>query len=193
MDIADKRFQLLMSEKEFADTQIGGFFDLQVKIFTFLGASVVLLGWIYSDKPKPVGGDGLSLLAITFVVIGCSVMLQGITMYGTALSYLEYKTTDLNEAFRAELTLPKAPFNTLWNWRLSPTQPPVMLATSALVAMHIGVNIALLYVAWDAHKSRLLCLAVIATMLYELVTIWAELLILRALGTMMRRQPVTQP
>lgn len=188
MDIAEKKFQLLMSEKEFADSQIGGFFDLQVKIFTFLGAAVVLLGWIYSDKPKPLDDGGLAILAIAFVVIGCSVMLQGITMYGTSLSYLEYKTTTLNTELQTLLALPKPPFNTLGRWRSSSTQPPVMLATMGLTAMHIVVNTALLYIAWRHAHSRFLLAAVMAAAIYEVITMAAELLVMRALGKLMRAE-----
>jgi hypothetical protein len=185
MDNAEKKFQLLMSEKEFADSQIGGFFDLQVKIFTFLGAAVVLLGWIYSDRPKPLGDSGLAVSAIAFVVIGCSVMLQGITMYGTSLSYLEYKTTTLNDELQTLLALPKPPLNTLGNWRSSPTQPPVMLATMGLTTMHIVVNVVLIYVAWQHARSPLLLAAVVATAIYEVLTITSELLVMRALVKLM--------
>lgn len=188
MDTDEKRFQLLMSEKSFADGQIGSFFDLQVKVLTFLGASIVLLGWIYSEKATPARAN-LPVIAIALVVIGCSVLLQGVVMYGSSLGYLEHKMTTLNEEFARILSQETPPFTAFWTWRNSCTQPPVALSVLALFAMHVIVNSVLLYIAGNyPGRSASFHVSVAATAVYLATTCVAEGLLLRAQEQLMLQQ-----
>jgi len=111
LDVAEREFEILMSEKAVADSQFGGFFDLQVKVLYFLGATIAVLGWLYSDKPIPIGTnlERTPIICLVLVLIGCSVLLQGVIMYATSLSYLEYKMTTLNDRFSACLSLSQPP------------------------------------------------------------------------------------
>lgn len=191
-DLDDQRFQLFMSEKAFADSQIGGFFDLHVKVLTFLGAAFVLLGWLYAaDKPSP-GNDGPSHAAIAFialavVVVGCSVILQAIVLYGSSLGYLEYKITTLSREFVRILALDDMPFTTFRDWRRSSTQLPVSLSAIALFIMHLVASALLLCLAWNyGRKIEFFSLAVIGTAIYMAVTLCAEVLMFRAIRILMK-------
>jgi energy-converting hydrogenase Eha subunit E len=187
-DLDDQRFQLFMSEKAFADSQIGGFFDLHVKVLTFLGAAFVLLGWLYAaDKPKPVNDPAISFIALAVVVVGCSVILQAVVLYGSSLGYLEYKITTLSREFARMLSLDEMPFTTFRDWRWSSTQPPVSLSAIALFIMHLVASALLLCVAWNyGRKIEFFSLAVIGTTVYLAVTLCAEVLMFRAMRILMK-------
>jgi len=186
-ELSDKQFQLFMSEKTFADSQIGGFFELHVKVLTFLGAAIILLGWLFSGREKPIGPGEKAIIAVALVVIGCSVLLQGIMMYGSSLAYLEYKITTLNRQFQRDLALPELPFTSYWNWWSSCTHPPVTLAASTLFAMHVVVNSVLLCYAWQQRFAiSHFELAVCGAAFYLLMTCIGEGLIFRAQYRLMR-------
>jgi hypothetical protein len=183
---SDRRFQLLMSEKEFADSQIGAFFELHVKVLTFLGAALVLLGWLYSDKARVATGD-TAAIALAVVILGCGVILQGIVVYGTALGYLEYKVTALREGFERSVPRLVAPVPAFWRWRSSRVQFPVVFAAAALFAMHAAVSTVLLYVAWRYQPiSWLFAIAQFCAGAFLLVTVIAEVLIFVAVRHVMK-------
>jgi hypothetical protein len=186
-DLDEQRFQLFMSEKEFADSQIGSFFDLHVKVLTFLGAAFILLGWLYSDKPKQVDDPAIGFIALAVVVVGCSVILQAVVLYGSSLGYLEYKITTLSREFARMLSLDDMPFTTFRDWRWSSTQPPVSLSAIALFIMHLVASSILLCVAWSyGRKIEFFSLAVIGTAVYLAVTLCAEVLMFRAIRILMK-------
>jgi hypothetical protein len=189
----DRHFQLLMSEKEFADSQVGAFFEIHIKVLTFLGAAIVLLGWLYSDKDRSAGDQALSMLALIVAIIGCSVILQGIAVYGTALGYLEYKVTTLADGFARVVPLDEPPYPAFWRWRSSRVQLPVLVSAVALFAMHAGITAVLLVVAWSSGPvSWLFKLGWFAASTYLGVTVTAEILIFRAVRLVMRRSTSTQ-
>lgn len=182
-----------MSEKEFADSQVGAFFEIHIKVLTFLGAAIVLLGWLYSDKDRSAGDQALSTLALVVAIIGCSVILQGIAVYGTALGYLEYKVTTLADGFARVVPLEEPPCPAFWRWRSSRVQLPVLVSSVALFAMHAGITAVLLIVAWSSGPvSWLFKLAWFAASTYLGVTVIAEILIFRAVRLVMRRSTSTQ-
>lgn len=187
MSVEDNKFKLLMSEKDFADSQIGGFFELQVKVLAFLSATVVLLGWLYSDKAA--SSTNVPIIAVVLVVIDCSVLLQGIIMYASSLGYLEYKITTLNREFAQSLGLRHPPFTSFWAWKNSCTRPPVAVAVFASLAMHIGVNGILLHVAGkNPYPIPSFHYIVAAAAIYLAITCLAEGLVINAQRRLMLQE-----
>jgi len=222
MDPKEKEFELLLSEKNFVDSQIGGFFDLHLKLLTLLGASVIVLGWLYSNNPSsraatvegreaaaPTAPAGTSARAaptmtdnatprntvphrdhaaavvfLALTIINCSIMLEGIVLYGSSLGYHEHKIRVLNREFAHLLELSAPPSTALWTWRNSLTRRPVTLSSQAIFVIHIVVNVTLLCAALVNWPSAGIYVAVAGAFGYLFVTIIAEIQIFQALKSL---------
>jgi hypothetical protein len=147
----EKLFQLLLTEKALADTQIGGYGDLSLKVLGFFGGAAAVMGWAYSDKglaytsthPVAVG-----VICLAVMVLGCGVILQGITTYGIALGYIQYKHETLNKAFvRVAGITRQYPFNHVKAWWKGAARPPVLLATLGFLVLHAAVSFTLIAIS----------------------------------------------
>jgi hypothetical protein len=142
----DKLYELLLTEKNLADSQIGGYSDLSLKILGFFGGTVAVLGWLYSDKgfgaTHPVAAGAI---CVAVVLLGCGVILQGISTYGIALGYIQYKHQTLNRLFvRVAGIARHYPFNHTRAWWKGAARPPVLLATLGLTILHAVLSVALI-------------------------------------------------
>ncbi|HEV7485301.1 MAG TPA: hypothetical protein VGQ65_06430 [Thermoanaerobaculia bacterium] len=97
MDRDEKYFELLLSEKQHADSAIGGYADLHVKLFGFFGVGITLLGWLYKKQGTT---DHAGFVAVAFGVISCGIMVHGMSTYALTLGYIQWKNETLNPHFR---------------------------------------------------------------------------------------------
>jgi hypothetical protein len=171
MDREEKYFELLLSEKQHADSAIGGYADLHVKLFGFFGVGITLLGWLYKDDGKT---SHAGFVAIAFAVISCGIMVHGMSTYSLTLGYIQWKNKTLNPAFQKLLGLPQPPLTAVPAWGHSEARGLTTVSSVFLFILHKFVassllilgaysllptkwNVALLVGAWCI---MLLCVAV---------------------------------
>lgn len=98
----EKRFALLMSEKEHADAQIRSYMDLQSKstgiVFVALTAAA---GWIFAGRPAPLTTHDRGVALIILVLIAAFSIIYGAFTYCAALGYMWYKDEKLNPLLQA--------------------------------------------------------------------------------------------
>lgn len=119
IDREEKHFELLLSEKQHADSAIVGYADLHVKLFALFGAGITVLGWLYGEKGA--GKDAAlptsaGIVALTLVVISCGIVVHGVSTYALTLGYIQYKNEVLNPAFRDILALKYLPLGAVKAW-----------------------------------------------------------------------------
>lgn len=149
LDPDEKLYELLLTEKDLADKQIGGYGDLSLKVLAFFGGTVAVLGWLYSEKG--IGSShsvAAAVICLAVVVLGCAVILQGITTYGFTLGYIQYKHDTLNRSFVGVANITKQyPFEHARVWWGSEARKPVLLATLGFVALHALLSLGLIVFA----------------------------------------------
>jgi hypothetical protein len=150
MDAEEKYFELLLSEKHHADSAIGGYADLHVKLFGFFGVGITLLGWLYGEKglvgqhswPTSAG-----IVALALAVISCGIVVHGVSTYALTLGYIQYKNEVLNPEFQALLALPAPPLRAVTAWAGSTARRATVVSSLFLFVLHKIVACALLTVA----------------------------------------------
>lgn len=191
LDPDEKLYELLLTEKNLADSQIGGYGDLSLKVLTFFGGAVAVLGWLYSEK----GFNGLhepiiaGAICAAVVIIGCGVILQGITTYGFTLGYIQYKHETLNEAFVRVARMNRYPFNHIRAWWHGAARRPVLLASGGFVALHALLSVALTVVSAchfiNAHAPVFLLLTLVSALVLAF-TLYVEYRLYKALEQIFR-------
>lgn len=152
MNPDEKLFELLLTEKKLADEQIGKYVDLNLKILGFFGAAVAIMGWLYSDKgiaysssPRPIA---VGVISLAVALIGCGVILQGVSTYGIALGYIQYKHKALNLAFVKVAGITRQyPFKATTEWWRGAARAPVLLATFGLFGLHAIASVVLIAIS----------------------------------------------
>lgn len=94
IDSAEKELEILLSEKEQADKQIGSYMDLQLKVHTVIfTAAAVAAGWIFAQSKagQPPSPEVRGAAALTLAYLGSFAILQGTITYGIVLGYIRYK------------------------------------------------------------------------------------------------------
>lgn len=193
LDPDEKLYELLLTEKNLADSQIGGYGDLSLKVLGFFGGTVAVLGWLYSDKGfgrnQPVAA-GAILTAV--VLLGCAIILQGITTYGFTLGYIQYKHETLNRAFvRVARIERQYPFNHVRAWWDGAARPPVLLATAGFVVLHALLSIALIVVSalqFICNQALYFLLLSVVAILALLFTFYVEYRLYKAIEQVFRIQ-----
>ena len=151
-DLDEKLFELLLTEKDLADKQIASASDLNLKVLSFFGAAVVILGWIYSGKSDTLNSLAAPVICLALVTISCGVILQGISTYGIVLGYIQYKNEILNQQFQELLKTSDLPIKAVKRWRVGAARFPVLMASASLLLLHLGVCIVLLRVATQSQQ-----------------------------------------
>lgn len=179
MEERDQYFELLLSEKQLADSMVGGFADLNLKVFGMFGAGGVLLGWLLKDANGHLtSAVGVACLALSLA--GCGIVLQGIATYSLTLGYVQYRNEYLNEAFRGALHLSSDPIQAVARWRGGDARLPTTMANALIAVLHTSFCIALLIVAknsfdppqsWSKAAIWIGGLVLLATVVTEVVLI----------------------
>jgi hypothetical protein len=165
MDRDERYFELLLSEKEHADSAIVGYADLHVKLFGFFGAGIVLLGWLYSEK----GGSGhpspttAGMVCVALAVISCGIVVHGLSTYGLTLGYIQYKNEVLNPAFQELLALREPPLKAVTAWQNGAARTSITISSLFIFVQHKIVAIALLVVATRSFPGDTWEIAALAT------------------------------
>jgi hypothetical protein len=174
-------FELLMSEKQLADSQVGGYMELHVKVLGFLAAAVVFLGWLYSGKSEirqpgsAMDANTLRLVCLCVVLLTCGVVLQSIVVYGLSVAHLQYRNNELYESFQKLLGDDIPPFGAVNYWTKSAASTPVMYSAAALFATHAVVSGVLLTISWgDAPHCDNLRVATVGVGIFLLITLIGE-------------------
>jgi hypothetical protein len=188
MDRTEKFFELLLNEKELVDSQIGGYTDLNIRVFGLFGAGVVLLGWLYSDK-APAGvvthpmSSATGIIAVAFAIISCGVIVQGVSTYSIVLGYIQYKNEVLNPAFQECLATSNLPLHAVRAWRTAASRAPTTASTLFLFLLHKLVCIAFLVTAEQCFPPKTWAIVTL-TIASSVVaaTVVTELVLLRAMA-----------
>jgi hypothetical protein len=112
MDAVEKELEILLSEKEQADKQIGSYMDLQLKVHTVIfTAAAVAAGWIFTQSKdgRPPSLEVRGAAALTLAYLGSFAVLQGTITYGIVLGYIRYKHLVVGRRMQELLKLPKNP------------------------------------------------------------------------------------
>lgn len=144
----EAELQVLLSEKENADKQIGSYFELQLKLLTFvLGVGSAGLGFVFARGDKLLKPTEVAIVIIVICIAGCVTMLQCIVTYGVALGYIYYRQTILGPRLAELFHLPSSPLLATRSFDESPARFPVFLASLALAIIHALATVALLICA----------------------------------------------
>ena len=178
----EQHFALLMSEKALADSTIGAYPDLSLKVISLFGVGTVLLGWLHLDKKVDGPSQAAGYVLIVLAIIACGIIVQGVLTYALTLGYIQHKNKTLNEAFRQLLDLPEWPLTAVDTWRDGEARAPVTWATLALSAIHQTLIIACIAGAFwhlDGSPSRRLLVGIAIAI--DLLTIATQLTLARAM------------
>lgn len=130
-DVLERRFELLLDEKQHVDTQVGKCFDRQLTItgvhFTALAAAA---GWIFSRSDGSANYVPVSLLVIA--ALSCFGSAQSIIVNALLLHYTRYKQFILGPQFAEALGLSQSPLRSLAELA-NPENPSRKLAAIASV------------------------------------------------------------
>lgn len=169
-DPDDKYFELLLSEKQHADSAIEGYADLHVRLFALFGAGSVLLGWLYGEKGVAApNATTAGMVCVALAVISCGIMVHGVSTYAFTLGYIQFKNEVLNPAFQELLALQERPLKAVIAWKTSEARRSTTISSIFLFILHKVVASALLVVAGHSLSRG-------AWTLVALVTAWCVLL-----------------
>jgi len=130
----DKQFELLMSEKEQADKQIGSYLELQLKLHgVIFTAAAVGAGWAFAKGSGEFSAvpEVRATAALTVAVVAIFAVLQTTVNYGIALGYIRYKHRVVGRRLQALLHLQGNPLAALRTISASRSNSAVMLASVA--------------------------------------------------------------
>lgn len=107
----DRYFDLLLSEKEYADGQIAANLETNLKVLgTMFTVIVAALGWLFSTETgSDLDAEHLGVVLLALVCLGSIASLMGTVYNGLAFSYIAYKSGRLGELFAQHLQLPSNP------------------------------------------------------------------------------------
>jgi len=195
----ERLFELLMSEKEQADKQIGSYLELQLKLHTvmFTGAAVGA-GWAFAK-----GGGGFAsepevraTAALTVAVVAIFAVLQAAANYGIVLGYIRYKHQVIGRQLQALLHLTSNPLSALRTIGASRSNSVVMLASVSGGLLFFGGSAGLIAYSGLALRETggvagMLGLAVVTCSLFWLVAAGTGLALLKAMAEL--RHEVSRP
>jgi hypothetical protein len=201
IDSKEKTFDVLMSEKTLADSQIGGAMDLNLKVLGYFGACLVLLGWWFSEKgglSSYKAGDPLPLTfgvtCILLVLVSSAVVLQAVATYGVALGYIHYKDQVLGPALRDLLALKNSPLQAVACWRQGPARWPVFMASTLLLFAQAGTNVILLTFARDSFGTAPgFRLSLIGAWIFQIATWLTQAMLILGMSRVFTQQPAHVP
>ncbi len=178
----DDKTTILISEKEYADSRIGSYFEIQVKLLglTFTSA-IAVTGWIFAVESEPTK-TALILLAV--VAISSLAILLGTVYNGFALAYIHYKKTVLGPELKEYLQLKANPLSALVAGNEAPARKPILFSTIVLAIGHSLFNVAIFVSAFRIPRDHWGCEIMTAFFLVGVLlvcSIYSQWLFLRGL------------
>jgi uncharacterized protein (DUF697 family) len=148
MDDADEKyFELLLTEKQLADSMVGGYADLSLKVFGMFGVGGVLISWLFSKDAAGRWSVAVAVACIALAVASCGIVVQGIATYCLTLGYIQYRNEYLNDEFRVLLKRAELPIQAVRRWSFGAARKPTTLAHTFIGILHGSCCVALLLVA----------------------------------------------
>ena len=179
MNRDEKYFELLISEKQHADSAIVGYASLHVKVFGFFGVGITLLGWLFGEHGAT---DNTGFVAVAFAVISCGIIVHGVSTYALTLGYVQWKNEILNPAFQKLLDLREPPLTAVLAWGHSEARRPTTVSSFFLSILHKCVASSLLIVAAYSLPSRAWSVVLlVAAWCLMLLCAWVEIVSYRAI------------
>src|SRR6476659_9703527 len=136
-DLDEKYFELLLTEKEVADSMVKSYPDLGLRVFGLLGAGGVLVGWLFSDRN---GGGALTppigVACLVLSILSCAIVVQAVNTYCLTLGYIQYRNEYLNMAFREVLKRDEDPIQAVDRWIAGDTRWPTTFSNVVISSLH---------------------------------------------------------
>jgi hypothetical protein len=158
MDVVEKELEVLLSEKEQSDKQIGSYLELQLKVHTVIfTAAAVAAGWVFSQKRDSLlaSPEVSGAAALTLAFLGSFAVLQGTINYGIVLDYMRYKHVVVGRRMQDLLGLEQNPLVALPTISSSLANRTVIAASYfGGVFIWVGSGALLGYVLWLWRGDR---------------------------------------
>jgi hypothetical protein len=160
MDKVEAELNILMSEKEHADKQIGSYLELQVKVHTFIftAAAAAAAGWIFARKEGDLSSPEVrSAAVLVLAFLGSFAILQGIIVYGIVLGYIRYKNKVVGNRIKDLLGLDRNPLMALQAIASSSSNRIVMTSSIFGGVFLLGISGGLLgyaFLLWQDARAR---------------------------------------
>ena len=132
----EKYFELLMSEKQLADSMVGGYADLSLKVFGMFGAGGVLIGWLLSQQAAGRWSASVGVACIALAIASCGIVAQGVATYCLTLGYVQYRNEHLNEELRRLLKRVELPIQAVRKWSFGAARRPTTFAHVMIGVLH---------------------------------------------------------
>lgn len=188
-----KEFDVLMSEKQHADKQIGSYLENLLKVHTVIfAAAAVGAGWAFSRS-----GDGFAseevraIAALVLAFLASFATLQTVSNYGIVLGYIRYKNQVLGRRFQKLLNLEQNPLAALNTIAMSRSNRLVVIASvgsGVFVLLGAGGLIVYAVVEW-MNQEKLgagFGAAVLACALMWIFALWSGLALSRIMAEVER-------
>lgn len=187
-------FDVLMSEKEHADKQIGSYLENLLKLHTVIfAAAAVGAGWAFSGS-----GDGFAsgkvraIAALALAFLASFATLQTVSNYGIVLGYIRYKNRILGRRLQLLLNLDQNPLAALRTIAMSRSNRLVVIASiGGGVFVLLGAGGLIVYVSVQCLRQEDLGAAfgaaVVACALMWMFAAWSGLALSKAMGEVERQ------
>jgi hypothetical protein len=111
----EKEFELLLAETEYANKQITGYMDLQIRVnsFIFSALAAVVAALFAAQKSLEIPGPTAAKVLLVLSLIGSFGVLQTAITYGTSLTYIDRKQSVLGPRLQRLLGLSYQPLDTV--------------------------------------------------------------------------------
>lgn len=150
----EKEFELLLSEANYADKQIGSFMGVQTKLlgilFPAIGAVIAVV--FATEKDHGLSEPNTVKALLTLSLIGSFGILQTSIIYGSTLTYMHHKNKVLGPRLEALLKLNYQPLSTLDSFVNTGVSGAVFFSTYLATLGITLLNFGLLCYCWSlAH------------------------------------------
>jgi hypothetical protein len=132
-DVRGRELDVLLSEKEQADRQIGSYLELQIKTYALvLTAATVGAGWVFSQKDIALASEPTKVAAsLVLASVLSFATIQGVTNYGIVLGYIKYKNLVIGPRMQALLQLQTNPLGALETIARSRSNKVVVISSAS--------------------------------------------------------------
>jgi hypothetical protein len=151
-DVRGRELDLLLSEKEQADKQIGSYLELQIKTYAFIfTAATVGAGWMFAQNDGAfASGPMRGVVSLTLAFLISFATLQGVSNYGIVLGYIKYKNLVIGPRMQALLRLRVNPLGALKTIASSRSNRVVVMSSATSGGLLLaGAAGLLVYAGWS--------------------------------------------
>jgi hypothetical protein len=148
----EKEFDLLLSEAQNCNGQIGNFFELQIKIVgvvvSAVGLSLSLLAAAGQHGTYHLSPASSAKILVALSGVMSFAVIQGAITYAIAIGYMHYKALVVAPRLKQLLLLSEVPLATLRSILRGPTGVPLLVASGLATLGILAVDLSTLTYAW---------------------------------------------